>query len=140
MEQSNKAVVSRFLEETEERNREAAYDQLCTEDYVEHDPAMPEESVGLAEAARVYRELIAAFGLRHTAASMVAEGDLACARFIVRGRHTGEYRGLPPSGRSFESTGHVTLRFHGEKIAETWFNWDVQGAMEQLGGPEPPAL
>lgn len=139
MEQHNKAVAGQFLEETPERNREAAYAHFCTDDYLEHDPSMSRETVALAEAAQVYRELIAAFGLRHTAQSMVAEGDLVCARFIVRGRHTGEYQGIPPSGRSFESTGHMTLRFEGEKIAETWINWDLQGALEQLGGPEPSA-
>ncbi|MGV9393578.1 ester cyclase [Streptomyces olivaceus] len=55
-------------------------------------------------------------------------------------RHTGEYRGLPPTGGTFEVTGHVTFRFQGEKIAETWFNWDLQGLMEQLGSPTDTAL
>lgn len=58
-----------------------------------------------------------------------------CARFTVRGRHTGEYQGFPPSGRSFEVSGQVTLRFRDGKIAEAWFNWDLQGALEQLGAP-----
>ena len=32
-----------------------------------------------------------------------------------------------PSGRTFESTGHVTCRFRDGKIADTWFNWDTEG-------------
>ncbi|MER6914613.1 ester cyclase [Streptomyces sp. NPDC000594] len=135
MEQRSKDVARRFLEETDDRNREYAYAHLCTADYREHDPAMPQETVGLDEAARLYRELVAAFALRHTALSMVAEDDLVCARFIVRGRHIGEYQGFPPSGRSFEVSGQVTLRFRNGKISETWLNWDMQGAMEQLGSP-----
>ncbi len=128
----DKGVARRFLEETQDRNREAAYAELCTADYLEHDPSMPRKTVGLAEATQVYRELIAAFGLRHTAESLIAEGDLASARFTVRGRHTGEYQGNPPSGRSFEATGQITLRFDEGKIAETWINWDLPGALEQL--------
>ncbi|MFE7129703.1 ester cyclase [Streptomyces sp. NPDC057638] len=137
MEQRNKAVARRFLEETAERNREAAYAHSCTEEYREHDPAMERETVGLAEAVRIYRELMAAFGLRHTAQSVIGEGDLVGARFIVRGHHTGTYQGFPPTGRRFEVSGQITLRFRGGKIAECWLNWDVQGAMEQLRPPPP---
>ena len=140
MEQPNKDTARRFLEETPERDRGPAYAHLCTEDYLEHDPAMERETVGRAEAARTYQELVSAFGLRHTPQSMVAEGDLVCARFTVRGRHTGEYRGLPPTGGTFEVTGHVTFRFRDGKIAETWFNWDLPGLMEQLGRPTDTAL
>ncbi|MCX4967154.1 ester cyclase [Streptomyces sp. NBC_00654] len=138
MEQRNKAVASRFLEETDDRNREPAYAHLCTADYLEHDPAMPQETVGLDEATQVYRQLFAAFRLRHTAESMVAEDSLVCARFTVRGRHIGEYQGFPPTGRTFEVSGQVTLRFQDTKIAEAWFNWDHQGALEQLGAPPGP--
>ncbi|WP_331769255.1 ester cyclase (plasmid) [Embleya sp. NBC_00888] len=133
----NKAVAGRFLEETPDRDRGAAYAHLCTADYLEHDPSMERETVGLDEAARVYRELVAAFGLRHTAESMVAEGDLVCARFTVRGRHIGQYLEFPPSGRRFEASGQITLRFHDGKVAETWINWDLRGAMEQLAPPAP---
>lgn len=131
---THKAVARRFLEEGRTGDRTAEYGELCTADYVEHDPAMPRESVGLDEARETYRELAAAFELRHSVAGMVAERDLVGARFTVRGRHVGEYKGLPPSGRTFDSvTGQVTLRFRDGKIAETWFNWDVEGLREQLG-------
>ncbi|MHA4818508.1 ester cyclase [Streptomyces aculeolatus] len=127
-----KTLARRFLEETEDRDRVAAYDELCTADYLEHDPAMPQDPVGLGEARRVYRELLAAFELRHTADSLIAEGDLVAARFAVRGRHVGDYRGFPPSGRAFEVTGQVTFRFRERMITETWLNWDAQGMLEQL--------
>ncbi|MEV6081011.1 ester cyclase [Streptomyces sp. NPDC052069] len=135
METRSKDVASRFLEETEERDRIPAYDDLCTADYREHDPAMPQETVVLAEAREIYRELVTAFELRHTAESMVAEDDLVCTRFTVRGRHIGEYQGFPPSGRTFEASGQITFRFRGGRIAETWLNWDYQGVLEQLGAP-----
>ncbi|MGP4112675.1 ester cyclase [Streptomyces sp. 4N509B] len=137
--QVTKAAARRFLEETDDRNRLAAYDELCTADYLEHDPAMPEETVGLAEAGRVYQELVEALELRHTAQSVIAEGDLVSARFTVRGRHVGAYQGFPPSGRTFESTGQITLRFREGLIAESWIHWDIQGAMEQLGPPPAPS-
>ncbi|MEY9489315.1 steroid delta-isomerase-like uncharacterized protein [Streptomyces calvus] len=131
---AHKDIARRFLEEARQADRVAEYGELCTADYVEHDPGMPRESVGLAEAREVYREVAEAFRLRHSVESMAAEDDLVCMRFTVRGQHTGAYEGLAPSGRTFESTGHITCRFRDGKIAETWFNWDTEGMKEQLAG------
>ncbi|MGW6456946.1 ester cyclase [Streptomyces sp. NPDC055078] len=135
MESRSKDVASRFLEETEERDRIPAYDHLCTADYREHGPGMPQGTAGLAEAREIYRDLMTAFALRHTAESMIAEDDLVSARFTVRGRHVGEYQGSPPSGRTFKVSGQITFRFRGGKIAETWIHWDHQSLLEQLGAP-----
>lgn len=54
-------------------------------------------------------------------------------RFLMHGRHTGPYHGNPPSGREFETSGHVTLRFEGGTVAESWFDYDLSGALEQVG-------
>ncbi|MFC8369320.1 MULTISPECIES: ester cyclase [unclassified Streptomyces] len=128
----HKETARRFIEEDRQGDRVTEYGELCTPDYVEHDPAMPRETVDLAGAREVYRAVAEAFGLRHSVESMVAEGDLVGIRFTVRGRHTGEFQGVPPTGRTFESTGHTTLRFRDGKIAESWFNWDFEGMKEQL--------
>ncbi|MFD7676120.1 ester cyclase [Streptomyces anulatus] len=130
-----KTLARRFLEESADDDRESVYAHHCTADYTEHDPNMEQETVGLAEATRLYREVREAFEVTHTAQSLVAEGDLVCARFVIHGRHTGDYRGNPPSGRAFETTGHVTLRFQQGRIAESWFNYDLTGALEQVGAP-----
>ncbi|MFD4175520.1 MULTISPECIES: ester cyclase [Streptomyces] len=130
-----KTLARRFLEESAADDRESVYAHHCTPDYTEHDPNMEQETVGLAEAMRLYREVREAFEVTHTAQSLVAEGDLVCARFVIHGRHTGDYRGYPPSGRAFETTGHVTLRFQHGRIAESWFNYDLAGALEQVGAP-----
>ncbi|WP_067464342.1 hypothetical protein [Actinomadura macra] len=47
----HKATTRRFLEEDRGGDRVHEYGELCTADYVEHDPAMPHESVGGATGA-----------------------------------------------------------------------------------------
>ncbi|MEU2085727.1 ester cyclase [Streptomyces albus] len=128
----HKEAVRRFLEEERDADRVTEYPELCTADYVEHDPAMPQETVDLDGAREVYGGVATAFALRHTVESLVAENDLVAARFTVRGRHIGEYQGIAPSGRTFESAGQATFRFRDGKIAESWFNWDFRGMQEQL--------
>ncbi|MCX4399495.1 ester cyclase (plasmid) [Streptomyces sp. NBC_00053] len=135
-----KTLARRFLEETADEDRESVYALHCTADYTEHDPNMEQETVGLDQAVRYYREAREAFEVTHTAQSLVAEGDLACMRFLIHGRHTGPYQGHPPSGRAFETTGHVSLRLDRGKIAESWFNYDLAGALRQVGAPPGTSL
>lgn len=92
-----KTLARRFLEESADDDRESVYAHHCTADYTEHDPNMEQETVGLAEATRLYREVREAFEVTHTAQSLVAEGDLVCARFVIHGRHAGDYRGTRPA-------------------------------------------
>lgn len=87
----------RFLEELTAHDRESVYAHHCTADYTEHDPNMEQETMGPAEATRLYREVRDAFEVTHTAQSLVAEGDLVRARFLIHGRHTGDYRGTRPA-------------------------------------------
>lgn len=41
--------------------------------------------------------------------------------------------GIPATGKEIEVTGIIILRFSGEKVVETWDNWDGLGLMRQLG-------
>lgn len=76
----HKATTRRFLEEDQLGDRVHECGDLCTADYIEHDPAMPQESIGLAEARQAYRELAEVFELRHSVDGMAAEADLVTAR------------------------------------------------------------
>lgn len=49
---------------------------------------------------------------------MFAGGDRVVARFAVRGTHTNEYQGLPPTGNTFESGGVWTARIKDGKLVE----------------------
>ena len=55
------------------------------------------------------------------------------SRWTARGTHTGEYRGMPPTGKSFEVTGIIIHRFEDGMIVEVWENWDTLGLVKQLG-------
>lgn len=77
---------------------------------------------------------------------MYAEGDRVATRYTVRGTHTGDFRGLPATGRSFALTGHLIHRLADSKKAEGWGIWDNLGLLTQLGlippvrlGPRTPA-
>ena len=64
---------------------------------------------------------------------MIAEGDQVAKRFTFRGTQTGEFQGIPPTGKSIAMTGITIYRCADGKVAECWWSYDTMGAMQQLG-------
>ena len=63
----------------------------------------------------------------------IAEGDKVVAHWTCRGTHTGELRGIAPTGKQVTWTGIAIYRFSGGKIEEI-LGWnDALGLMQQLG-------
>ncbi len=67
---------------------------------------------------------------------MVAEGDMVAVRWSFSGTHKGELPGSPPlpaTGKKIEVQAQAIHRVAGDKLAETWVNFDAMGMMQQLG-------
>ncbi len=64
--------------------------------------------------------------------NMVAEGDMVVVRFAAPGTQTGEFAGIPATGRKATWKGLVMYHVVGDKIKEAWANWDDWGLIEQL--------
>jgi steroid delta-isomerase-like uncharacterized protein len=128
---ANKAV-SRRLFEAMTRGDLDAVDDLFTPDATVHDPGR--ELRGVAPIKAGLASLRAGFpDIAYTVESQIAEGDLVANRFRGEGTHTGDFRGVPASGRRFSYTGILIHRFEGGRIAEFWGQSDVLGLMQQLG-------
>jgi len=63
----------------------------------------------------------------------VTEGDTAVTRWTASGTATGEWRGIPPTGKPFVITGMTMSKFSDGKIVESWANGDDLGLLQQLG-------
>ena len=108
-----------------------SYD-LFTPDATVHDPGR--ELRGAEPIKAGLAGLRAAFpDIAYTVESQIAEGDLVASRFRGEGTHSGDFRGVPASGRRFRYTGILLHRFEGGRIAEFWGQSDVLGLMQQLG-------
>ncbi|MEU3921049.1 ester cyclase [Streptomyces sp. NPDC002659] len=132
-EQLNKIVVRSFFENVVNARNIDAVDAMCTADYREHDPSLSSYDLGLAQAKAENREILEAFQPVATIEGLMAEGDMVCARLSFKGRHVGTYQGMGATGREVSGTGHATFRCEGGKLAETWWNFDDLGLMQQLG-------
>ena len=109
-------------------------DALISPDYVEHTPVPPGWPTGLEGLKQYIRVTHTGFpDFRYTVEDMVAEGDVVAARATARGTHTGEYLGIPPTGKEASWTEMHIGRVEGGRFVEHWANSDQLGLLQQLG-------
>jgi predicted ester cyclase len=64
---------------------------------------------------------------------MIAEGDLVATYKSFTGTHTGEFMGIPPTGKRATIRVMDFVRYDGDKVVEHWNIVDQHGLMQQLG-------
>ena len=134
--EENKAVVRRFFDNAASG---AGDDELIAEDIVYHGPAMLGEVRGREGFKQLLGVFRAAFpGFETEVKQLVAEGDVVAAWHTHRGRHSGEFAGVPPTGKAVEVNGLELLRVRVGRIAEFWHMDDFLGLMQQLGAVPSP--
>lgn len=91
-------------------------------------------AASVAEAVKgIWAMLLRAFPDIHVAVEdTIAEGDKIVFRNNVTGTHRGEFRGLPPTGKSISYGEVFIVRFADGKVAEVWGIVDVFSQMQQL--------
>jgi steroid delta-isomerase-like uncharacterized protein len=140
--EDNAEAARRILEEGFNEGRLEVFDEVCAPDVVSHDPAQPEDVLGIEahkERVRGYRTAMP--DLHVTLEDVVSAGDKVATRWTARGTNDGEFMGMPPTNRPVEITGLSLDRFDEDgQVVETWDQWDNVGFMSQLGiSPEQMA-
>ena len=65
----------------------------------------------------------------------VASGNLVAFRAVYTGTMTGDYMGMPPSGKRFEFAGQYILRVENGQLVEGYSVLDLTTFMGQIGMP-----
>ena len=95
--EQNKAISRRWREESDKGNWGVA-EELVGPNFVMHMPGMP--SLNAEGALQMLKVFYGAFpDARHIFEDFVAEGDKVALRFTFSGTHTGEFQGIPPTGK-----------------------------------------
>ncbi|KAF3469228.1 ester cyclase [Streptomyces sp. Tu 3180] len=110
-----------------------AIDECVAPDLLFHAP-VPVGETGAKALKRVWEVLLRAFPDIHVAVQeTVTEGDKVVVRNTVTGTHLGEYRGLPPTGKTVTYDEIFIFRFADGRIAEVRGVVDVLTQLRQLG-------
>ena len=71
--------------------------------------------------------------IHYTVEAQYAEGEKVATRYSATGTHTGDFRGMPPTGKPISLTGHMIYRLVDGKVVEGWGYWDTLGLLQELG-------
>jgi steroid delta-isomerase-like uncharacterized protein len=127
----NKALVRRFISEVFEQARPESVDELCADDFVRHNGGDTDREALKAAQVRVFQALA---DVKFRIDDEIAEGDRVAVRLTASARQTGEFMGMPATGRSYEIGEIHIFRVADGKIAEHWHEFDSAGMMQQLQG------
>ena len=129
--EANRALGRRFFEE-QDRLRGGPAEALCAPGYraeIGGNPAM--DRAGHEGFARAFS---AGFdGIRHDIEEVFATEDRAAVRFVLRGRHTGSFFGIPATQQSIAVAGHVIVHIAGGQVTKLLGIFDEAGLLRQLG-------
>jgi steroid delta-isomerase-like uncharacterized protein len=110
------------------------FGRQLADDFVEHEelPGIPPTKEGVVQ---YFRMMLAAFpDMRMAVEDVIASGDKAVARVTVSGTNTGEFMGMPATGKSAAVKLIDITRFGDDGLArEHWGLVDQLALMQQLG-------
>jgi steroid delta-isomerase-like uncharacterized protein len=128
----NKTVVRRVLEEVFPANDDVALRELISDEFVNHEA--PEGTPpGLGGISMYMHLLNEAFSDQQwDIHDVIAEDDKVVIRCTHTGQHTGDFLGLPATGRRFAYTQMHVIRLVNGKGVEHWAVRDDAALMQQL--------
>lgn len=112
---------------------------MITEDFLLDYVGSP-ELMDIEQSVSLIRDFYAAFpDYTHQVDEIIAEGTSVAARMTYRGTQTGDFEGIPASGKAIEYVGVHVLTLENGKIRRAWVLEDMLGMMIQLGMTLAPA-
>jgi predicted ester cyclase len=130
--QENKTLVRRIFEEGINQNKPDVFDELIASTYVNYNFPAPAPGVeGFKMVIGLFR---AAFpDIQITLEEELAEGDKVSTRGYFTGTHTGDFQGIPATGKQVKVPYIDIWRVANGQLVENWVQMDQLGMMQQLG-------
>lgn len=138
---ANIAAIQRFWQGFNSHNLEI-WDEVCTSDFVNHQPGLPTPDADLVTTKRMIRQLLLeAFpDMQSIEQELMVDGDKVLTRRLLRGVHRGEFMGIAPTVHEVAVGGVWLAHCHNGKIKEQWVYFDALGLLQQVGVFSPPGL
>ena len=130
--EQNKAVFEKFMSALNAKDM-ASMESLLADDFMDNDamPGMAPGKEGMIDMIGMY---VNAFpNLNIVVDHWVAEGDLVAGVMTTEGTQTGEFMGMPASGKAFSVREMHMVRVANGKMVEHWGLANELSMMQQLG-------
>ena len=134
-----RTIIAAYLERVWGARDLAALDELVDPAYRRHVSALLKPLTIEGQRSRLAAMQAAFPDVSIELGEVVAAGDLVAFQSIMRGTHLGEFRGLPPTGRSFVVHLVDLVRVREGRLQEHWGGPDLLDLVTQLGATLQPA-
>jgi steroid delta-isomerase-like uncharacterized protein len=131
--EQNKKTVIRFNKEFIETGNTDVFEELIAEDVVNHS-APPGSSTGADGMVHFLKNILRTGfpDLTVEILNQVAEDDLVTTRKVIRATHTGNFMGIPPTGRKVVINVIDMIRLSNGKYVEHWGMSNIPEVIAQL--------
>jgi steroid delta-isomerase-like uncharacterized protein len=134
----NKAILRRLYEEVWNKRRLEVVDELISPSHALNDPILSDSQIGPEFYKRQVVEFTTSFpDLRFTIEDMITEKEKSVVSWIISGTHTGEFMGIPATGRKISVEGITIHHITNGKILDSYARWDALGLLRQLSHAPP---
>lgn len=130
----NADLIDRFYNEVLGGGDLDLFEELAADDLVDHEQGIPGQPPGKDGVRFFINAMRAAFpDIKGEVGPTLEQGDLAAARVVITATHSGEFMGVPASGKSIEIDSIDIIRVADGKVAEHWGATDTTTLMQQIG-------
>jgi steroid delta-isomerase-like uncharacterized protein len=130
--EQNKVIVRRNYEAADKNDLTTFTEQLAP-DLVLHYPGMP-SPLNREALLQMMNAMFSGLTQRqHVFEDQIAEGDKVVTRLTLHAVHTGEFQGMPATGKQIVVPQIAIHRIQNGKIVEVWVSSDDISMMQQLG-------
>lgn len=134
--EDTEAIARRIFEEVWQNHNYDVIDDLVAEDYVLHDPSMPEETewpdgrAGYRQMAEMGSGIIdGPLEIKQ----LIPTDDHVVIRWEQTGTHVGEMEGIDPTNEEVTVTGIEIDRFEDGQLVETWQEVGMLPMLSKIG-------
>lgn len=110
-----------------------AIDEYLTPDFVDHF-APPWDPPGIEGVRRRFSQAASAFKTQQVEiVHSIRKGKILMQAIRIHMRHTGDFMGIPPTGKDIAIAGFDAFEFRGDRLAAHWGVYDVSRIPDLLG-------
>ncbi len=128
---TNREIIEMLVAEVFNGHSFKMLDQYMQDDYVQHNPDVPQGKAGFKDFFTNTFKSMPDFG--YTIKHLVAEGDFVMLHAATTGTHTGPWINDKPTGNKIDIDVVDIFRFQDGKIAEHWDVADTFNLFKQVG-------
>ncbi len=135
MSAENVALIRRLTQEGFVGGNPDVVDDIVAQECIDHDP-LPGQGPGREGQRQTCRMVVTGLSDRKTLQDdFVDAGDTVIENWLFQGTHTGQFMGVPATGRQIQVRGMEIWRCANGKIVERWGVIDTGAVMHQLQTP-----